>query len=127
MSGFGAPDLTAMPIGDFTRSTRLSAIDLALLDEVAERVADHDQHVGRLAALQPHRDRIGGGAHRRPVGGEHLVAGRRLEFRHQRLEGRGQAARDHHPDLGGAGGAGQQQRGGNAEREVARNWRISIS
>ena len=31
MSGFGAPDLTAMPIGDFTRSTRLSATTLPCL------------------------------------------------------------------------------------------------
>src|SRR5258707_6109186 len=26
--------------------------DLALLDEIAERIADHDQHIDRLATLQ---------------------------------------------------------------------------
>ena len=31
MSGLGAPDLTAIPIGDFTRSTRLSATTLPCL------------------------------------------------------------------------------------------------
>ena len=119
MSGFGAPDFTAMPISDFARSTRLSAIDLALLDEIAERIAHHDQHIGGLAAFQPDRDCIGRGAHRGPKGGQYLVAGGTLEFRHQRLVGGGHSARDHHPDLGGAGGAGKQQGGGEAERECA--------
>jgi hypothetical protein len=31
MSGFGAPDFTAMPIGDFTRSTLLPATTLPCL------------------------------------------------------------------------------------------------
>ena len=51
MSGFGAPDFTATPIGDLTRSTRLSATTFPCLIEIAERVAgNHDQHVRRLAA-----------------------------------------------------------------------------
>ncbi len=109
MSGFGVPDFTATPIGDFTRSTLLSAIDLALLGEIVERIADHDQHVGGLAARQPHRNRVGASCpstDRSAVSTVWPVA--RLEFRHQRLVGRRQSARDHHPDFGGAGCAGEQ-------------------
>ena len=119
MSGFGAPAFTDIPIGDFTSSTRLSAITLPLLGEIVERIAHHDQDIGGFAALQPHRDRIDGGAHRRSVGGDHLVAGQALELRHQRIIGRRQSARDHHPDLGGSCRAGQEQSGCEAERKRA--------
>jgi len=81
MSGFARADFTATPIFDFTRSDAAVGNDLALLDEVAKRVTYEDQDVGGFAALQPHRYSVGRGAHRWPIGGDHLVTSRALELR----------------------------------------------
>jgi len=81
MSGFGAPDLTATPIGDFDQLDAAVGDDLALLGEIVERIADHDQDVGGLAALEPDGNRVRGGAHRRTRGGQHLVAGLSVRIR----------------------------------------------
>jgi hypothetical protein len=99
ISGFGAP---------------------ALLDQVAQRVADQNQDVGGLAALQAHRDRIDRRAHRGAVSRDHLVARRLLELRHQRIIGRGKPARDHHMHLGCVGRARQPKDCGNAKRQVTK-------
>ena len=109
--------------GDADRRSRqvdlAAGNDLALAGEIGEGVAHHDQDIGRLAALQPDRDGVGRGPHRGPIFRQHLVAGGLLELRHEHLVGRRQAARDHHPDFGSLGRAGQPQDAQKAQSKIS--------
>jgi hypothetical protein len=98
MSGFGAHR---------EADARLREIDAAALhrpalpDQLVQRGAGEDQHVGRLAAREALGDGVGRVPHGRAVAAYQRVAGAPLELGDQEAVGGGEAAGARHPDLGG--------------------------
>mgnify|MGYP000730515365 CR=1 FL=1 len=98
----------------------------ALLDQVLKRIADHDEHIDRLATRQPGRDGIDGLAHRRTPSRADAVARRLLPPWHQRAIGCGKPARTDDPYLRRQRRPGQQQRR-KAQHDATAQHRLDAS
>ena len=64
---------TAIAINERTRSTRLPGLNLPLLDQLLEPGRREDDHVDRLAAIQPVGDGVWRRAHRCAETADHLI------------------------------------------------------
>ena len=102
-------------MGDWTRSTRLSGPDLALLDQIGERGRGHDHDIDRLPAFEAQRNGVMRRSHGGAELGHKLVVRGVFIFGDQFQIGGRERAGSHHLDLGrahrgdGKKGAGQGQ------------------
>jgi len=86
---------------DWTRSTRLPAPDLTLLDQCTERLRCQDHDIDDLTTLEAHGNGVVSGSHGWPELGHQFDVRGTFIFRRQFHPGGREAAGSHHLDLGG--------------------------
>jgi len=97
-SGWGAPRHGNTDLG-IGQQVVAGVVDLALGNELVERVADHDHHVDRFAACQALGDGACGVAHGGAPRGDQLVPGAGLKAGREGPVGGGKATRAGHVDF----------------------------